>query len=102
VGEVIDGERQFDFRITDAFLQSTLVDVLDPYAPSTRYTFGSPALIPRWRKDMADVHRPRRRIDFIFSDEKTARSTVTAQIVTDDATVGRWSDHYPIRMTIER
>ena len=96
LGEVVDGVRTFDYRITDTFLESGFVDLTHAHAPAARYTFGSPALIPRWRKDMEDVHRTRRRIDFVFADPSTARRAISARVVTDDSSVGQWSDHYPV------
>ena len=51
---------------------------------------------------MDDVHSTRRRIDFVFADAATARRVRSAQVVTDDATVGRWSDHYPVLVSLER
>jgi endonuclease/exonuclease/phosphatase family metal-dependent hydrolase len=70
-----------------------------PPPPFARYTFGSPALIPRWRKDMEEVHRTRRRIDFVFADPATAERSMSARVVTDDSSVGLWSDHYPVVVT---
>jgi exodeoxyribonuclease III len=97
LGSVKDGVRSFDYRITDAFLEAGFLDVTHAYAPAEQYTFGSPALIPRWRKDMSDVHTTRRRIDYIFADGITAKLVRHTDVFTDDATVGLWSDHYPMR-----
>lgn len=97
LGTVERGKRSFDYRITDAFLDAGFVDVTHQHAPDANYTFGSPALIPRWRKDMAGVHTARRRIDYIFVDGNTAARVRDADVVTDDKTVGLWSDHYPLR-----
>jgi len=99
LGEVVDGVRTFDYRITDTFLESGFVDLTHAHAPTARYTFGSPALIPRWRKDMEDVQRTRRRIDYIFADPSTAERAISARVVTDDSSVGQWSDHYPVGVT---
>lgn len=96
LGEVIDGVRTFDYRITDIFLEDNFVDLTHVHAPDDKYTFGSPALIPRWREGMEDVVATRRRIDFIFADSRTAKRAVSAQVVTDDSSVGQWSDHYPV------
>ncbi|MEN8152221.1 MAG: endonuclease/exonuclease/phosphatase family protein [Planctomycetota bacterium] len=99
---LIDGEIHFDFRITDAFLSAGFVDLTHRHDPEADYTFGSPALIPRWKKDMRDVRRVRRRIDIVFADAVTARRARSAKVVTDDATVGRWSDHYPVLVALDR
>ena len=99
LGKDVDGVRTFDYRITDTFLESGFVDLTHAHAPAARYTFGSPALIPRWRKDMEDVHRTRRRIDFVFADPATAERAISARVVTDDSSVGQWSDHYPVGVT---
>jgi len=100
LGTVKDGVRSFDYRITDAFLDAGFVDVTHEHSPQAHYTFGSPALIPRWRKDMAAVHTARRRIDYILTDPQTAERVLAADVFTDDASVGLWSDHYPVRATI--
>ncbi len=96
LGKVVEGQRVFDYRITDTMLQQQLVDVTHLHAPEATYTFGSPALIPRWHADMESVHRTRRRIDFVFADRSTAQRSISARVFTDDATVGQWSDHYPL------
>ncbi len=49
---------------------------------------------------MDDVRSARRRIDFVFADTATAARSLDAEVVTDDETVGRWSDHYPIRVLL--
>ena len=97
LGSVKDGIRSFDYRITDAFLEAGFLDVTHAHAPAEQYTFGSPALIPRWREDMSDVRTTRRRIDYIFADGITAKLVRHADVCTDDTTVGLWSDHYPVR-----
>lgn len=102
LGTVIDGKRSFDYRITDAFLAAGFVDLVHEHAPGITYTFGSPALIPRWRKDMRDVATARRRIDFVFADLATANNAITATVDTDDQSVGQWSDHYPITVRLAR
>jgi exodeoxyribonuclease III len=102
LGEVIDGVRTFDYRITDAFLEAGFVDLTHEHAPDAHYTFGSPALIPRWREDMDDVHTARRRIDYVFADAVSALRARSARVVTDDATVGQWSDHYPVVVELGR
>ncbi|MCK5942313.1 MAG: endonuclease/exonuclease/phosphatase family protein [Planctomycetes bacterium] len=100
LGEVVDGERRFDYRITDAFLARGFVDLTHRHRPDAHYTFGSPALIPKWRADMDDVRATRRRIDFVFADAATAATSRDARVITDDDTVGRWSDHYPVWVTL--
>ena len=96
LGQVVDGARRFDYRITDAFLNQGFIDLTHQQDPDANYTFGSPALIPRWRKNMTDVRSTRRRIDYVFADPDTAKQTRSATVITNDATVGKWSDHYPI------
>jgi endonuclease/exonuclease/phosphatase family metal-dependent hydrolase len=48
---------------------------------------------------MEEVHRTRRRIDFVFADPATAERSMSARVVTDDSSVGQWSDHYPVVVT---
>ncbi len=98
LGQLVDGDRRFDYRITDAFLNQGFIDLTHQHDPDANYTFGSPALIPRWRENMTDVRSTRRRIDYVFADSKTAKHTRSATVITNDATVGRWSDHYPIKV----
>ena len=100
LGEVVEGQRVFDFRITDAFLSRGLVDLIHEHDPEARYTFGSPALIPRWSPDMAHVATKRRRIDFAMASPSVAALVRGARVETDDASVGRWSDHYPLLLDL--
>lgn len=100
LGQVVEGIRTFDYRITDAFLLRGFIDLVHLHDPEARYTFGSPALIPRWSPDMASVNGKRRRIDFILASENLASEVSDARVTTDDRTVGQWSDHYPIEATL--
>ena len=102
LGTVTDGKRHFDYRITDSFLSRGFVDVTHQHAPDSHFTFGSPALIPRWRKDMRDVRSTRRRIDYVFTDAATAAKSQSATVITNDATVGNWSDHYPVLVRLTK
>jgi exonuclease III len=102
LGKVVDGQRRFDYRITDSFLTRGFVDVTHQHAPDAHYTFGSPALIPQWRKNMDEVHTARRRIDYVFTDARTAAQSQSATIITNDDTVGNWSDHYPIQVLLTK
>jgi len=102
LGEVVEGQRVFDFRITDAFLSRGLIDLIHEHDPEARYTFGSPALIPRWSPDMEHVEAKRRRIDFAMASPSVAALARGARVETDDASVGRWSDHYPLLIDLAR
>ncbi|MCH2102203.1 MAG: hypothetical protein MK209_09815, partial [Planctomycetes bacterium] len=95
-GENIDGEKRIDFRMTDVFLRRGFVDLVHANAPDHNYSFSSPALIPQWRDSLEEVYATRRRIDFMFADAATAERIKTAAIETNDDTVGKWSDHYPM------
>lgn len=99
-GETIDGEKRLDYRMTDAFLQRGFVDLVHLHSPQDSYSFSSPALIPRWRKNLEEVYATRRRIDFAFADAKLARRVTAARIESDDASVGQWSDHYPVLLRL--
>ena len=101
-GEEEDGELVFDYRITDAFLDRGFVELVSEHRPDDLYTFGSPALIPRWAETMADVEARRRRIDFVFASPDLAKGCRSARVDVDDARVGLYSDHYPILCTLER
>ena len=100
-GETIDGQKRLDFRMTDVFLRRGFVDLVHQHAPEQNYTFSSPALIPRWRENLEEVYAARRRIDFVLADSATAERVQAAAIETDDATVGNWSDHYPMWFRID-
>jgi len=100
-GEETDGEMVFDYRITDAFLDLGFVELVSEHGPDDLYTFGSPALIPRWAETMAEVEARRRRIDFVFASPDLAKGCRSARVDVDDARVGLYSDHYPILCTLE-
>ncbi len=100
-GEERDGEMVFDYRITDAFLDRGFVELVGEHSPEDLYTFGSPALIPKWAKTMDEVEERRRRIDFVFASPDLAESCRSAHVDVNDDRVGLYSDHYPILCTLE-
>lgn len=101
-GENLDGEKRFDFRMTDAFLAHGFVDLVHAHSPNDAYSFSSPALIPRWRANLEEVAATRRRIDFVFADAQTAERVLDARMITNDQTVGQWADHYPMILQLNR
>ena len=100
-GEEKDGEMVFDYRITDAFLDRGFVELVSEHSPDDLYTFGSPALIPKWAKTMDEVEERRRRIDFVFASPDLAQGCRSAEVDVNDERVGLYSDHYPILCTLE-
>ena len=100
-GEEKDGEVVFDYRITDAFLDRGFVELVSEHSPDDLYTFGSPALIPKWAKTMDEVEERRRRIDFVFASPDLAQGCRSAEVDVNDERVGLYSDHYPILCTLE-
>ena len=86
-GEEKDGEVVFDYRITDAFLDLGFVELVSEYSPDDLYTFGSPALIPRWAETMSEVEARRRRIDFVFASPDLAKGCRSARVDVDDTRV---------------
>ena len=100
-GEEKDGEVVFDYRLTDAFLERGFVELVSEHSPEDLYTFGAPALIPRWAKTMQEVRERRRRIDFVFASSDLAKGCRSARVDVDDARVGLYSDHYPVLCTLE-
>ena len=100
-GEEKDGEVVFDYRLTDAFLERGFVELVSEHSPDDLYTFGAPALIPRWAKNMEEVRERRRRIDFVFASPELAAGCRSAHVDTDDERVGQYSDHYPVLCTLE-
>ena len=100
-GEKKDGEVVFDYRLTDAFLDRSFVELVSEHSPEDLYTFGAPALIPRWAKTMEEVRERRRRIDFVFASQDLAATCLSAHVDTDDERVGQYSDHYPIFCTLD-
>jgi len=100
-GEEKGGEVVFDYRLTDAFLERGFVELVSEHSPDDLYTFGAPALIPRWAKNMEEVRERRRRIDFVFASPELAAGCRSAHVDTDDERVGQYSDHYPVLCTLE-
>jgi len=100
-GEEKDGEVVFDYRLTDAFLERGFIELVSEHSPDDHYTFGAPALIPRWAKNMEEVRGRRRRIDFLFASPDLAANCQSAHVDTDDERVGQYSDHYPVFCTLE-
>ena len=100
-GEERDGEMYFDYRLTDAFLERGFVELVSEHSPDDLYTFGAPALIPRWANTMEEVRERRRRIDFIFASPELAADSLGAHVNTDDEREGKYSDHYPVFCTLK-
>ena len=100
-GEEKGGEVVFDYRLTDAFLERGFVELVSEHSPDDLYTFGAPALIPRWAKTMDEVRERRRRIDFLFASPELAATCQSAHVDTDDERVGQYSDHYPVLCTLK-
>ncbi len=100
-GERKNGTVDMNYGLTDAFLDKGFVELVSLHSPEDLYTFGAPALIPRWAKTLEDVESRRRRIDFIFTSPDLAAASKSAQVNTDDSTVGLYSDHYPVLCTFE-
>ncbi len=100
-GEERDGEMYFDYRLTDAFLERGFVELVSEHSPDDHYTFGAPALIPRWAKTMEEVRERRRRIDFAFASPELAAGCLSAHVDTNDERVGQYSDHYPVFCTLK-
>ena len=74
-GNEKDGETTFDYRITDEFLDRGFVELVSERSPDDLYTFGSPALIPKWAKTMDEVEE-RRRASTSCSRARTWRQPV--------------------------
>ncbi len=100
-GEEKNGEMVFDYRITDAFLDRGFLELVSEHGSDDLYTFGSPALIPKWAKTMDEVEQRRRRIDFVFASSDLAEGCRSAGVDVNDERVGLYSDHYPILCTLE-
>ena len=99
-GEEKEGEVTFDYRLTDAFLDKGFVELVSQHSPDDLYTFGAPALIPRWAKTLDEVVSRRRRIDFLFVSPDLAATATSASVHTDDSREGLYSDHYPLRCAL--
>jgi endonuclease/exonuclease/phosphatase family metal-dependent hydrolase len=95
-GEVKDGVVTIDYQLTDAFLEKGFVELVSQHSPDDLYTFGAPALIPRWAKTLEECVARRRRIDYIFASPDLAKASTSAHVITDDTSVGLYSDHYPV------
>jgi len=100
-GKRENGTVDMDYRLTDAFLEKGFVELVSLHSPKDLYTFGAPALIPRWAKTLEEVESRRRRIDFIFASPDLAAVSKSAHVDADDSTVGLYSDHYPVLCALQ-
>lgn len=74
----------FDYRITDAFLGRGFVELVSEHSPDDLFTFRFPGVDPA-----------------LGRDDGVGGGAASARVDVDDAGVGLFSDHYPIRCTLE-
>lgn len=87
------------YEVVDLFESIGLVDLVQAHQPGQKYSCPSPITIPRWSADLAEVKSKRQRIDFIFADERLAKSVRGAEIRVSDR-LDKISDHYPVVVEI--
>ena len=86
----------WDYSVVGKLLGIQMVDVCQRFVPADkRYSYPTPILIPRYRKNMEHVLQTRERLDYIFTTPSLARTCFGAYIVNNAETSG-FSDHYPI------
>lgn len=86
----------FDYSVIGKFLSVPLIDVCQKYVPAkVRFTYGTPALIPRYRKSIQEVVERQYRLDYIFASSELASRCTRAFIANGEET-GYLSDHYPV------
>jgi len=83
----------YDF--VDKFEQAGFVDIVYKHSPNANYSFPSPIIIPRWVKTMEEVKNKRQRIDFVFADHLTQKSSISG-VIMKSAVLDKISDHYPL------
>lgn len=86
----------FDYSVISMFLSTPMIDVCQKFVPAnTRFSYSSPALIPRYRKNLEDVVKKRERLDYIMVSPKLALKCNFANII-NNAETDYLSDHYPL------
>lgn len=86
----------YDYSVLGKFLAFPLIDICQRYiSAEDRFTYSSPILIGRYRKNMDEVIKTRQRLDYIMATPLMARYCVNAFIGNGKET-GYLSDHYPV------
>lgn len=86
----------FDYSVISKFLAFPMIDVCQKYVlPNSRFSYSTPILIGRYRKNIEDVINKRERLDYLMVSPKLALKCTSASIGNGDET-GYLSDHYPL------
>lgn len=86
----------WDYSVFGKLLGIQMTDVCQRFVPALkRYSYSTPALIPRYRKDMEDVVQKRERLDYILITPGLSLRCVGASIANEEKT-SLLSDHYPV------
>ncbi|SEW44711.1 endonuclease/exonuclease/phosphatase family protein [Chitinophaga arvensicola] len=89
-------DEYFDYSVISKFLSTPMIDVCRKYVASeNRFSYSTPILIGRYRKNMEEVIQRRQRLDYILATPSMAHACTNAFIANGDAT-GYLSDHYPV------
>lgn len=86
----------FDYSVIAKFLSVPMIDVCQKLVPAkARFSYGTPALIPRYRKTIQEVIERQYRLDYIFASPELASNCANAFIANGNDT-DYLSDHYPV------
>lgn len=86
----------WDYSVIGKLLGIQMTDVCQRFIPAAkRYSYSTPALIPRYRKNIEDVVQKRERLDYILTTPGLSLRCVAASIANGDET-SLLSDHYPV------
>ena len=89
-------DNYYDYSVIGKFLSVPMIDVCQKYIPAEkRFSYSTPILIPRYRKNMEEVIKRQHRIDYIFVSPSLAKNCSGAAIDNGNETA-YLSDHYPV------
>jgi len=89
-------DEYFDYSVISKFLSTPLIDVCRKYVVSeNRFSYPTPILIGRYRKNREEVVRTRQRLDYILATPAMAHACTHA-FIANGAETGYFSDHYPV------
>ncbi|GLU56464.1 hypothetical protein Dfri01_59250 [Dyadobacter frigoris] len=91
----------WDYSVVGKFLGIQMIDVCQRFVPvDKRYSYSTPILIPRYRKNLEHVLQTRERLDYLFVTPGLSRKCINAYIHNGVET-SNLSDHYPLMADFE-
>lgn len=91
----------WDYSVVSKFLGIQMVDVCQWFVPvGKRYSYPTPILIPRYRKDFEHVVQTRERLDYILVTRGLSKKCIGA-VIQNGIETSRLSDHYPLLADFE-